>query len=405
ATYAIVRVLSDLAAQQGAGSREKELASRWERRLARMCASAVPLFYHGGGLLRAVATLRSSRTDSARFPNNSQTDMTTVPAFLDDAYEGELMVLFVDLLANWTGYPENGAAEKFAIWEKKQSRVKAVNYTTPDGTNLTVQEGFWFSSHEQWKLMVLPYLNLPLVREVFTNVEHVRLLDAIQRRVPGLFASSLGPPNVRCGKMGGYCNAVGVQKVASQPVQWDQCVSPYGAYPSILIDRGAGLAWYNTMLSLPHMQTLTGSVESSDVAGTSVATVQTWDTKTTTVLAMLGGSGPMLRKFLARDGLLVRFELVVGRMYAASFPMDMARAGRADARLPLPPHGLLPPHWEEHRSEYSSCGCNATAAANMLGVAVTVPDAHVPSSAIPSQYPCWVGAIIWLFLVCFQQQC
>lgn len=36
-----------------------------------------------------------------------------------------------------------------------------------------MQEGFWYSSHEQWKLMVLPYLELPLVKTVFTNSERL----------------------------------------------------------------------------------------------------------------------------------------------------------------------------------------------------------------------------------------
>ena len=38
--------------------------------------------------------------------------------------------------------------------------LQAVNYTLPDGTAVTVQRGFWFSAHEQWKTWTLPYLDV-----------------------------------------------------------------------------------------------------------------------------------------------------------------------------------------------------------------------------------------------------
>ncbi|CAE8596147.1 unnamed protein product [Polarella glacialis] len=382
ATYAVARVLADRAALATGGDavRIRNLADRWEQRLARMRSSAVPLFYAGQGRVRAVTVVQNMSQDAAGTPENAATGLAA-PSYLDDAYEGELMVLFIDLLADWFGYAEDGIHERPLMWKRKQPNVVARNYTTRDGSTLTVQEGYWFSSHEQWKLMVLPYLDIPLVKQVFTNGEHVRLNDAIDHSVPGIFASSLAPPNVECGTFGGYCNAVGVQEVASQVVRWDQSISPYGAYPSILIDPAAGLAWYNIMLSLPHMQTQTGSIESSDIAGTSVAPILTWDTKATTVLAMLGGTGPLIGSLLKReDGqLLHRFQKVVGEMYAVAFEGKEAHGFGASAELPMPPSTLLPPHSHHPTSDFPSCGCDSTAASAYVleAVAAASADVHV----------------------------
>ncbi|CAE7485365.1 unnamed protein product, partial [Symbiodinium microadriaticum] len=59
--------------------------------------------------------------------------MMVYPAFLDDAYEGELMVLFMDLLADWSAYPNSGLEERNKMWERKQIKLVARNYTTANG--------------------------------------------------------------------------------------------------------------------------------------------------------------------------------------------------------------------------------------------------------------------------------
>lgn len=365
-TYAVARTLRRRAVED---PKFNALAKRWEARLERMRTTAVPLFYagRGTGAVRAVSKIVNTSRDAFNASDNAET-MMVYPAFLDDAYEGELMVLFMDLLADWSAYPNSGLEERNKMWERKQIKLVARNYTTANGSDITVQEGFWFSSHEQWKLMVLPYLEIPLVNQVFTNSEYVRVLDAINRGIPGLFASSHAPPNVRCGRLGGYCNAVGVQEVASQVVYWDQSVTPYGAYPVMLVDQAAGLAWYNIMLSLPKMQTETGSVEASDVHGTAVAAVLTWDTKVTSVLAMLGGTGPLISSFLAADGHREQFQERVGKMYSEVFSGRLSspqniRAGNG-AALPWPPGNLLPGHWESVDSAFPTCLCNTSTAAS-----------------------------------------
>merc|ERR1719401_2446211 len=197
--------------------------------------------------------------------------------------------------------------------------------------------------------MVLPYLDLPVVRDVFANGERARVQDAADRGLPGLFASATAPPNVKCGSFGGYCNAVGVQQIATQVVLWADSVTPYAAYPTILANRTAGLAWYHSMLSMPHMQSVDGSVESSDLKGSAVAPLLTWDAKITTVLAMLGGTGQLLRGYMARDGLLPRFNKLVGGLYQSAFADRLFGTNEAFA---MPARDLAP-----QGPDFPSCRC------------------------------------------------
>lgn len=52
----------------------------------------------------------------------------------------------MDLYGKW-----NDPSDRDAIWEAKKPKYEAINYTTSSGDKVTVQKGYWFSSHEQWK--------------------------------------------------------------------------------------------------------------------------------------------------------------------------------------------------------------------------------------------------------------
>merc|ERR1711924_42765 len=97
---------------------------------------------------------------------------------------------------------------------------------------------------------------------------------------------------------------------------------------------GVGLAWYRVMLALPRMQTQYGSVEASSVNATDIAPLLTWDTKVTTVLAMLGGTAGLAREHLRSDGLLERFNSTVTDFYTREFGGLLAGE---DIALRLPP--------------------------------------------------------------------
>jgi len=323
AAYSAANALSDLAVKEHGEhkARIENLAQRWQKRVDRMKSTAVPLFYNGNGsgTVRIIAHLKNLSQDAANSPDNSYTVDNMV---LNGPYEGELMVVWMTLFADWSGYPNNGTREKALVWADKRKHLFAWNYTTKEGENITVQRGFWASAHEQWKLLVLPYLDIPLVKQVFVNTERARLINSVDQDFPGLFASSHAPADAHCLVDSDYCSDYGVGPMAQMPVQFKVnklSVTPYAAFPSILIDPGAGLAWYNTMLRLPHMQTTAGSVESSDLNGDQVAPFLTWDAKATTVLAMLGGTGPTMRNYLERDGLLQQFNSYVGDLYESVF--------------------------------------------------------------------------------------
>ena len=93
-------------------------------------------------------------------------------------------------------------------------------------------------------------------------------------------------------------------------------VSPYGSFPLILADRGHGLAWHRATAARPKMQSPFGTVESSqsfpaDGGEPQVAAIHTWDTKVTTDLAMVGGTGDIIKRFLEQNNLHSRFEAIL----------------------------------------------------------------------------------------------
>ena len=84
----------------------------------------------------------------------------------------------MDLYGTWPN-----PSERELIWIDKRAKLQAVEYTTNQGTNpgnvsvsdhvliviiptgpITVQKGWWFSAHEQWKYLELPYNDVPINR-------------------------------------------------------------------------------------------------------------------------------------------------------------------------------------------------------------------------------------------------
>eukprot|EP00439_Symbiodinium_sp_Y106_P040706 s363_g5.t1 len=316
---AVVHVLERRAKQEGTSSRFARTARRWNARLERMKESVVNLFYNGAGLVRMVSELDNVTVDIAKNASNAHNENGL---FLWDAFEGEMIVLFLDIFGNWTKYPNNGEEEKKLMWKIKAEHVEPVVYTAADDTKMVLQKGYWFSAHEQWKTLQLPYMDIPLVKHLFANGEFARLETSVQEQLPGLMASVNAPNGVQCDAHP-YCSAVGIQSLAEEPVfsfkESETVLTPYAAFPSILVDPAAGLAWYNHMLAMPRVQTPVGSIESFTVTGKAVAPMATWDAKVTTVLAMLGGTGPLLRNYMEERGVYGIFEDRVKSMYEPVF--------------------------------------------------------------------------------------
>lgn len=60
------------------------------------------------------------------------------PCYLDDPYEGELFVWFMDLFCTWDD-PE----ERDQMWILKRAKFVKVEYDTTSNGTISVQEGWW----------------------------------------------------------------------------------------------------------------------------------------------------------------------------------------------------------------------------------------------------------------------
>jgi hypothetical protein len=64
--------------------------------------------------------------------------------------------------------PDLSQKDKEALLAFKRPQLVAVDWSMPGGyRNVTVQRGFWFSSHENWGWMQLPYTDIPFMKCVF----------------------------------------------------------------------------------------------------------------------------------------------------------------------------------------------------------------------------------------------
>jgi hypothetical protein len=271
-------------------------------------------------------------------------------SILNDPYEGELFT--------WWMYFFGGLSktDKQALWQIKRPQLVAVNYTgsivntsysDPMATNysgdpvvskiigpITVQKGFWFSSHEQWKVLEMPYFDIPLVKRVFHNAERVRTCNSVlMGQNAGMFASVNNITDPQSGQIDGYISYAGIPSVSNQTEQELDVITPYSVFPSILFNQSAGLAWYKNMLDGKGMQNPYGSTESQRRDGTGISSFVSWDSKITTVVALLGGVGDFVRAKMKTEGLYEEFIQITKREYGMVFGQELAGE---DVHLCLP---------------------------------------------------------------------
>jgi hypothetical protein len=281
------------------------------------------IFYRGNGDVSAVVTI----LDPFAAPQLSNYEHES--GYLNDPYEGETITQMLYLFSDW-----DTDEEREMLWTKKQALFEAVDFTIPAGAvddtshQVTVQKGWWFSTHEQWKALLMPYLSddLPMVQKVFTNAEIARTWDAVLSDSPGLLASVNDVTN-GSQEIPDYISPAGVQSLAYEPVLRRDVITPYGSYGLMLTDLASGLCWYNNMIIAPRMQSSYGSTEAININGTEICPLTTWDSKITTVLAMLGGVGPIVQEGLSAEAdpthefknLYERFVSVTNREYERVF--------------------------------------------------------------------------------------
>jgi hypothetical protein len=294
---------------------QQTLGTRYRAYWNMLVQNALPIFYvPARDVVRAVVSLKSLYLPVAQ---NTYTDADPNGSALDDPYEGELFVVFVDLFADWSAY---GPDAKENMWFRRRALFQSIDMSTAQGV-VTVQKGWWFSSHEQWKTWTLPYQDT-YARAVFRNGEAVRTAWSSEQRIPGLFASVANTQLPSCPTYGGYVNSVGIAAVAHEFINCTRLVTPYAAAP-MLADpelRSIGLVWYAHMLNGTRMQGPYGSTEASDVSVDSIANVLTWDSKINSVIAMLDAGLDITRKGMHKAEVYVPFVERINREYTRVFP-------------------------------------------------------------------------------------
>jgi hypothetical protein len=304
AVYGAVHVLSSCSNGQW-----KELAASWKSWLDLTAANAARIFYRGNGIVCAVATLNQSLSPTDSAQNYSCEGSST----LNDPYEGELFA--------WWLYFFGGvsSSDKAAIWAIKAPQLVRREYKMGNIGPVTVQEGFWFSAHEQWKTLEMPYLHVPLINRLFLNGERVRTCNSVVTRVPGMFASVNNSTDPTTGQIIGYISDAGIPSISNQTTFELDVITPYSVFPVMLFDKPVAFAWYHNMLVGKKMQNPYGSTESTRVDGTGVSSFVSWDSKITTVAAYLGGVYDIVAEKMKRDGIYEEFVDVIGKVYRDKF--------------------------------------------------------------------------------------
>lgn len=216
------------------------------------------------------------------------------------------MLMFIDMMTDGDGRPTDKMLAK--MWKKYNKGNNVGTWTSDETGPITIQKGWRFSAHEAWKYLALPYLDeeFDTVRRLFRNQERVRTWEAHLNGIPGLKAACYGTNPWYVDRLGIVAASNGFD---DQVRESDKMVTPYGAFPLILADRGKGLAWHRAMLARPRMQNQYGSTEASrqNSDNPGVAMKCTWDTKVTTDVALLGGTQAILKRYLQANGKWDRF--------------------------------------------------------------------------------------------------
>lgn len=321
------------------------LRLRYEVVWKRMVENVLPLFYEGNGTIRAVTkmTNQSLPVNRNKYENES-------PGYnLDDPYEGELLTNMVYLFTNLS------AAEKQKLWVNKRAKLQLAVLNVTEGITtkrIAVQRGFWFSAHEQWKYLMMPYFGSETNRRVFLNGERARTWYAVTQGSPGLWASVNGPIRKNSDEFP-YFSDCGIEAVSFQKVRHNDVITPYGAFPVILASTPTGVAWLHHVLTFAQGQNCWGSTEAFNITGNQVAPLTTWDSKVTTLVAVMGGVVDLVSDAMQKLGVLHSFVDIIESEWQRVFHLPLL-----GEELPLRLPNAFIPHFLE---DFTSCSSNGPA--------------------------------------------
>jgi hypothetical protein len=200
----------------------QELAKGWQAYLDYTKTTAAKILYAGEGSVCSVTDLANQ---SLPVDDPAQSYKCEGTGTLNDPYEGELFTWWLDL---YGGLFEK---DKDLLWEVKRPQLVRINYQSPTlsspiKSNITVQKGFWFSSHENWKFLEMPYLSIPLLARIYANNERARTCNSLLNSWPGMHAS-VNNSTDSSGQIIGYISNAGIPQIANQTVQELDVVTPY----------------------------------------------------------------------------------------------------------------------------------------------------------------------------------
>jgi len=290
-----------------------QLAQRIHTKIEFVRKTVMVMFYEQKGRVRCIATIK----DVNGSPLNRSNYTRVGKGILDDSYEGEMMHVFMDLLGDWE-FLKYDLSERDKLWQVKSYKLKKVLYPSKLYGNIPVEEGYWYSSHEKWKYLILPFKDSSINWRVFLNGERVRLINSIENSIPGLLASVTKPTtfNRYTPK---YASECGIPAISKQGIIYTNIVTPYASFPTILANLNVGLSWYLNMIKGSRMQGIFGTTESIDIDGKKICPVLTWDSKITTLVAMCGGVVPYTSNYMKEYGLYERFIEIINREWSRVF--------------------------------------------------------------------------------------
>ncbi|KAM5380058.1 hypothetical protein ACJZ2D_003705 [Fusarium nematophilum] len=293
AIYACIEAL-----QQHSNPKFLKVANAWQEWLDYVAKTAPKIFYIGNGKVCAVTEIADQ---TLPIGHSKQSYKCETETYLDDPYEGELLTYFLQFFGGLSN------KDKKKLWEYKRAKLEKTEYSKGGVGPITVRKGFWFSSHEIWNQLELPYYDVDIVRRLFLNGERARTCNSVITKSPGLYASVNNSTDPETDNIIGYISPAGIPSIASQKDQYHDVITPYGAFPVVLFDKGVGLAWWRNTIIGKKMQNPYGSTESTRVDGELVSALVTWDSKVTTVVALLGGVVDLVRDRMKSDGIYKEF--------------------------------------------------------------------------------------------------
>lgn len=141
-----------------------------------------------------------------------------------------------------------------------------------------------------------------------------------------------------------YLSAAGIPSIAFEVILKNTTITPYSTFPLFLTGNTTiALQWYAHMLRGPSMQGVFGTTEACNTTGTSISPVLTWDSKITTLCAMLGGIVDITRTVLQQDGVYYdfvgRIDYEWGRVFGTTLEGENLSFAAPSIDIPYP--GLL----------------------------------------------------------------